>query len=101
MCNHEIFLLGPDHAKLASHVLQMVFLGDGGYRWPFAHFPTTEATATDLYMLFWDAVKHLNDWGFTVSTSTVVQWGTIHGIGKSTVQTGEKLTIVRDFKNQF
>jgi hypothetical protein len=36
---------------LATHVLQFVFLGFTGFRFPFAHFPSTTASATDMYLL--------------------------------------------------
>ena len=51
---------------LASHVLQFVFLGNNGFRWPFAHFATKEAQAPELYLMFMDAVDKLQEWGFQV-----------------------------------
>ena len=61
-----LYVVGISEPKLASHVLQMIFLGDTGFRFPFAHFPTTEATASDLYVVFWEAVLNLHKWGFQV-----------------------------------
>ena len=60
-----IQIVGQD-AALATHALQYAFLGDGGFRFSIGHFPTGEAVASDLYVLFWDAVFKLQQWGFTV-----------------------------------
>ncbi|XP_070571398.1 uncharacterized protein [Ptychodera flava] len=57
-------IAGIDKAQIASHVLQMVFLGNSGFRFPFAHFPTHEVDAPSLYIVFWQAVKWLKRGGF-------------------------------------
>jgi hypothetical protein len=62
-------MIGSDEdgkVKLATHVLQFVFLGHTGFRFPFAHWPTTEASATSLYTHFWKAVYWLLQGGFIV-----------------------------------
>ena len=59
--------IGTRKPKMATHVLQFMFLGDTGFRWPCGHFPTMEATAAELYTMFWDGVQALKLWGFTVS----------------------------------
>jgi hypothetical protein len=51
---------------LANHVLQLVFLGSTGFRFPFAHFPTKQSPASELYIIFWRAVKLLALYGFIV-----------------------------------
>ncbi|KAJ8299478.1 hypothetical protein KUTeg_023538 [Tegillarca granosa] len=51
---------------LATHVLQFVFLGFTGFRFPFAHFPSTTASATDLYLLMWKSVNMLSMFGFKI-----------------------------------
>ena len=56
-----------EEITLATHALQFVFLGNTGYRFPFAHFATTGASASELYLLLWDAVKFLSMFGFKVS----------------------------------
>ena len=56
--------------QLATHVLQFIFLGFNGFRFPFAHFPTTQTTASELHFMFWEAVKMLNMYGFTVCFSS-------------------------------
>jgi hypothetical protein len=63
---HIFSLLGNREPQLASHVLQLVFLGDTGYRFAFAHFPTKEANASELYVVFWEAVLQLEKWDFKV-----------------------------------
>jgi hypothetical protein len=44
---------------LATHVLQLVFLGITGFRFPFAHFPSTTANGHELYLLLWKSVNFL------------------------------------------
>lgn len=44
---------------LATHVLQLVFLGTTGFRFPFAHFPSTTANGHALYLLLWKSVNFL------------------------------------------
>ena len=51
--------------ELGTHVLQFVFLGITGFRFPFAHFVTTNIQAYDIYSLFWEAVDYLYMFGFT------------------------------------
>ena len=50
--------------ELANHVLLMQFVGCGGFRFPFAHFATRQATAADLYIHFWKAVSMQEAYGF-------------------------------------
>ena len=45
-------------------MLQFVFLGNNGFRFPFAHFPTKEADPASLYTNFWKAVGWLRRFGF-------------------------------------
>ncbi|KAJ8303747.1 hypothetical protein KUTeg_018670 [Tegillarca granosa] len=42
---------------LATHVLQLVFLGFTGFGFPFAHFPSTTATWYELYLLLLKSVN--------------------------------------------
>ncbi|XP_070184988.1 uncharacterized protein [Littorina saxatilis] len=57
---------GKVKKQLATHVLQLVFLGMSGFRFPFAHFPVKDSTAVDLYCTVWQAVQELSLWGFDV-----------------------------------
>ncbi len=58
---------GVHKQELVTHVLQMEFLSFwSGFVFPFAHFPTRGAQAHHLCLLFWEAVKHLLDYGFKV-----------------------------------
>jgi hypothetical protein len=54
------------HAKLATHALQIIFIGYTGFRFPVCHFSTTGATASELHTILWSVVKKLHDWGFHV-----------------------------------
>ena len=44
-----------------------MFLGNNGFRFPFAHFPTTEADPASLYTIFWQGVGWLKRFGFTTN----------------------------------
>lgn len=50
--------------ELANHVLQFVFTGLTGFRWPFANFPNTQAPPADIFLTFWTCVDALHSWGF-------------------------------------
>ena len=50
--------------EVATHVLQFVLLGNNGFRFYFAHLPTTEADPSSLYVNFWRAVGWLRKFGF-------------------------------------
>ena len=52
---------------MATHILQLIFLGDTGFRHPVAHFATRESVAAELYVIVWEAVAKLRDKGFSVS----------------------------------
>ena len=58
--------IGETKAELASHVLQFVFLGNTGFRFPFAHWPTKEVDPSTLYIIFWKAVFWLLKAAFKV-----------------------------------
>ncbi|XP_014679705.1 PREDICTED: uncharacterized protein LOC106819609 [Priapulus caudatus] len=53
----QVLKQGKASAQLGTHVLLFMFQGDSGFRFPFMHVPTTEATAPDIYVLFWKAVR--------------------------------------------
>ena len=50
--------------ELATHVLQFVFLNDGGFRFPIAQWPSANCTPSDLYHLFWEGVLKMSEIGF-------------------------------------
>lgn len=51
--------------SLASQVLQFVFLGDGGFRFPVAQFPSGGCTASSLFFIFWEGVRKMMETGFS------------------------------------
>ncbi|XP_070540318.1 uncharacterized protein [Ptychodera flava] len=53
----------------ATHVLQFVFISDGGFRYPVAHFPTRECPPAILHRVFWEGVRLLLKAGFHVHWS--------------------------------
>ena len=55
---------GKVECELANHVLQFVFSGLTGFRWPFANFPNTQAPPADIFHTFWASVDALYNWGF-------------------------------------
>lgn len=50
--------------ELANYVLQVSFLGFNGFRFPIAHFPTKQASCTDLQAIVWETVSRLTSFGF-------------------------------------
>ena len=58
--------LGKDEAIVANQVLQFSFLGNTGFRFPFAHWPTRNTSPGALFFTFWKAVKWLLRNGFEV-----------------------------------
>ena len=57
---------GNCNKSLGYHILQLLFLGVTGFRFPFAHFITDNIQASEQYALFWRAVKNLWTFGFKV-----------------------------------
>ena len=55
---------GKVECELANHVLQLVFSGLTGFRWPFANFANTQAPSADIFHTFWTSVDALYNWGF-------------------------------------
>ena len=43
-----------------------MYVGYGGFRWPVAHYASNNASAHQLYHTFWEIVKELYEYGFTV-----------------------------------
>ena len=66
ICYTEYFMF-PDKVQMATHALQFMFLGDTGFKWPVAFYFTRECVAAELYIIFWDLVHHLMEYGFHVS----------------------------------
>lgn len=57
---------GTMEKSLGKYVLQLLFLGLNGFRFPFAHFITNGVQASEIYGLFWKAVYLLYSYGFKV-----------------------------------
>ena len=62
---------GKCEKKIANHVLQLTFTSFSGFRFPFAHFPTTGASQSELYTNFLEAVKQLRTWDFRVVYTSI------------------------------
>ncbi|KAK3099914.1 hypothetical protein FSP39_011714 [Pinctada imbricata] len=62
----ECIKSGKCELKMATHVLQFVFLGFTGFRFPIFHYPTVQASACDLYLEVWRTIDLLKLFGFTV-----------------------------------
>lgn len=57
---------GKNEKQLGNHVLQFVFVGLSGFRFPFAHFLSNQVQATELHTLFWESIDNLQMYGFDV-----------------------------------
>ena len=57
-----IYIIGKETVEVATRILQFVFLGNNGFRFPFPHFPMKEADLAS-YTNFWKAVGWLKRFG--------------------------------------
>lgn len=64
--NIEVIMAQKREVKMATHALQCLFAGVGGFRWPVAFFASTTATAHQLLWIIWDLVDKLGEQGFIV-----------------------------------
>ena len=53
-----------DDLQMAKYILQFIFLGYDGFRFPVAYFPTTGVNAPELYMNVWNMISELSVYGF-------------------------------------
>jgi hypothetical protein len=53
-------------STLATHVLQVMFVGYTGLRFSVCHYPTCGVKASELHTMLWSTIKELHDWGFLV-----------------------------------
>ena len=51
---------------MATEMLQFMFLGNTNFHFHVAHFATDHATAPEIYSVFWQLVRRLREWEFTV-----------------------------------
>jgi len=56
---------GHQEKTPGTHILQFMFLGVHSFRFPFAHFVSSNVQTYDLNRLFWEAVTWLKMYGFT------------------------------------
>ncbi|KAK3746723.1 hypothetical protein QZH41_018762, partial [Actinostola sp. cb2023] len=63
---HKLEGTGKTETELASHVLQIIFLSDSGFRFPVAQFPSHDCTPSDLYDIFWKGVLMMKENNFTI-----------------------------------
>ncbi|CAG2207258.1 unnamed protein product [Mytilus edulis] len=55
---------GKLQSHIANHVQQYVFNGLTGFRWPFANFPNTQASPSEIFVTSWMCIDELYRWGF-------------------------------------
>ena len=63
--NFIVCATGNSSVEIATHLMQFIFLSDGGFRFPVAHFPTAQCPSSVLYLQFWEGVMQLKRFGFT------------------------------------
>lgn len=66
--NNDISIITNEGSKteLATHCLQFIFHGFGGFRWPVAYFGSNPATTHQLFINFWELVDALDEHDFVV-----------------------------------
>ncbi|CAB4019435.1 Hypothetical predicted protein [Paramuricea clavata] len=62
----KVLETGKDEAAIATHLLQFMFIGSTGFKFPICYFPTIEVDPTTLYHQLWSAVFDLGEFGFKV-----------------------------------
>ena len=64
----DLYLLNQhkNELRVATHVLQFLFLSYDGFRFPFAYFPSTGANVSELYLTMWEAIAKLATYDFTI-----------------------------------
>ena len=55
-----------DEVRMAKYVLQFVYLGFDGFRFPIAYFPSDGANAPELYLNIWNMISALGQYGFSI-----------------------------------
>ena len=55
-----------DELGMAKYILQFIFLGFDGFRFPIAYFPSLGANAPELYMNVWNAISEMSQYEFQV-----------------------------------
>lgn len=68
-CEPDVILMhnsnaGKCESKLANHVMQYIFHGITGFRWPFANYPTAQVAPADIFIMTWKCIDALYEWGF-------------------------------------
>lgn len=68
-CEPDVMLMhnsnaGKCESKLANHVMQYIFHGITGFRWPFANYPTAQVAPADIFIMTWKCIDALYEWGF-------------------------------------
>ena len=51
---------------MAKYILQFIFLGYDGFRFPVAYFPTAGINASELNMNVWNIISQLWLYGFSI-----------------------------------
>lgn len=55
-----------DELRMAKYILQFVFLGFDGFRFPIAYFPSAGANAPELYINVWNMISAIAQYGFSI-----------------------------------
>ncbi|KAK3109107.1 hypothetical protein FSP39_023224 [Pinctada imbricata] len=53
--------------RLATSVLQLLFHGFSGFRWPVAFYATSSASTHQLYNIIWQCIDIMDEFGFSVN----------------------------------
>jgi hypothetical protein len=68
-CEPEVMLMhnltqNKCENRLANHVMQYMFHGLTGFRWPFCNYPNAQAAPADIFISTWKCIDSLYEWGF-------------------------------------
>ena len=69
---YEANLVQPDKcSKLASHILQYMYVGLNGFRFPVAQYSTATANTLEIEETFWEVIGELAKWNFSIFYSVM------------------------------
>ena len=57
---------GQQNVKLATSVVQIIFHGYTGFRWPVVFYSSTTANTYQLFNIIWHCISELEEYGFVV-----------------------------------
>ena len=62
--NLHLLTTHKSDVRIATHVMQFIFLSYDGFRFPFAYYPSMGANASEIYLTVWESISKLSKYEF-------------------------------------